>query len=145
MIVDSLNKFAEGTATGNTGTRVIGDVIDLGAPNRDLGAGEPIYLNVVVDTAITAGAGGTIQFALTSAADAALTSSPVNHLITGTLDAAAGVAIGTVLFNVALPSALYGRFLGVREIVAVANTTAGKIDAFLSRNQNAYRSYAGAK
>ena len=144
MITDKLNRFADAEATGNTGTRVIGDVIDLEIV-RDMGAGKPVYLNVTVDTAITAGAGGTYQIALTSGTDASL-SSPVNHVLSAELDAASGIAAGTVILNVALPmeGTEYKRYIGLREIVGTANTTAGAIDGFLTVDGRSYKSYADA-
>ena len=49
MILDTYGTFADAEATGDTGTRVVGDVIDLGAPPpRDIGQGQPMYLMVLV-------------------------------------------------------------------------------------------------
>lgn len=145
MIIDKLNRFADAVATGNTGTRVLGDVIDLGTQRRDMGVGETIGFRVQVDTAIAAGSGGTWAVKLTTADDAALSTNAIDLVTSATLDAAAGVAAGTVVLNVYLPSTLFRRYLGVKEVVGTANTTAGKIDAFLCKDLIAYNAYEGVK
>jgi hypothetical protein len=146
MLMDKQLTFAEAAATGNTGTRVIGDVIDLGLA-RDIGAGEPIYLNVVVQTGITvASSTGTIQFRLSSASDNAISSDVVDHLVSATLaTSTTAIPAGTEVFNVALPAGAYGRYLGLREVVASQNTNAGKIAGYLSKSQAAYTAYEGAQ
>lgn len=142
MILDNNLVFADAVATGNTGTRILGDVVDLDVA-RDIGAGKPLYVIVTIDTAITAGAGGTIQFKVTSADDAALTTNAEDHLVSVNYDAASGVAAGTIVLSAALPAEgmTYGRYIGVRETVATANTTAGKVNAFLALDGKAYKAY----
>ena len=144
MITDAFNTFASAVATGNIGTNLLGDVINL-EDLRDIGNGKQLFLNVVVQTAIAAGAGGTIAVKLTSGTDAAL-SSPVDHVVSGTFDANAGIAAGTVLLNIALPAegTEYKQYIGVQEVVAVANTSAGAIDAYLTIDQRAYKAYPDA-
>ena len=55
MILDERNEFADATALGTSGTgrQLVGDVIDLGRVSQDIGNGEPLYLVVQVDTAVT--------------------------------------------------------------------------------------------
>ena len=144
MLMDKQLTFAESAATGNTGTRVIGDIIDLGAA-RDIGTGEPVYLNVVVQTGITvASSTGTIQFRLSSGTDNAVTSGVVDHLTSATLaTSTTAIPAGTEVFNVALPAGSYGRYLALREVVATQNTNAGKIAGYLSKSQASYTAYAG--
>ncbi len=139
--------FAEGVATGNTGTRLVGDVIDLGdQQRRDLGAGEPVYLNVQVVTGITAASAGTYQVALSSADNEALTTNVTNHVLSASLaTGTTAIPAGTMLLNVAVPSELLRRYVGVREIVGSQNTTAGAVTAFLNRDQVSYRAYDGAR
>lgn len=143
MQYDKLNEFCAAEATGNTGERVLGDVIDL-TVGSDLGAGNTISLVARVETAIAAGAGGTYQLKLVSASDASLSSDVVTHMVTAELDAATGVAAGTDLLKGKLPNGDYGRYLGLKEVVGTANTSAGKIDAFLVPGPTAYKSYADA-
>lgn len=144
MLFDTLNTFAEAVATGNTGTRTVGDVIDLGAaPDRDIGVGNHMYLNVVVDTQITAGASGTYQVKLVTSDNSDL-SSGTDLVVSAELDAASNIDAGTAILNVAIPSATYARYLGIQEVVGTANTTAGKITAFLSKDQRSYTAYPDA-
>lgn len=144
MITDAFNTFALAVATGNIGTNLLGDVINL-EDIRDIGAGRQVFLNVVVDVAIAATAGGTYAVKLTTGTDAAL-STPVDLIVSGTFDSAAGIAAGTVLLNIALPAegAAYKQYIGVQEVVAVANTSAGAINAFLTIDQLAYQAYPDA-
>lgn len=144
MLRDALNLLAESAATGNVGTNNLGDVINL-EDVRDIGAGKPIYFHASVATAIAAGAGGTIRFEIVSADNAALSTNVVVHHATATLDAAAGIAAGTDLIKVALPAEVangeYGQYLGFREVVGTANTSAGAVDAHLVLDQRAYKAY----
>lgn len=147
MIIDKLTEFCDAVATGNTGTRLIGNVIDLSVV-RDIGVGTPLYLVVIAEEEITAASAGTYQIALTSGTDATL-ANPVNHLLSAALVtdvAGSGVAAGTVILNVALPMAgtVYKQFLGIREIVGAQNTTGGKIDAFLVVDQHKWTAFPDA-
>jgi hypothetical protein len=47
---------------------------------------------------------------------------------------AAGVVAGTKLFDVALPSRSYRRYLGVRAVIATNNVSAGAIHAGLVKD-----------
>lgn len=147
MLVDELLKMADAESTGNTGTRVVGDVIDLGVA-RDIGAGEPVYVNALVETGITAGGTtGTYELAIETSTQAGLTTS-TTLVSSASFDSSAGIDAGTVLLNAVLPAEAasnYGRYLGVKETVGNENTTAGKIDVFLSRDQRAYKNYPKGK
>jgi hypothetical protein len=139
MLRDLLTTFAEAQATGNTTTgRKVGEAYDLGAAGINIGVGEPVYLNVVVDTGITAGSAGVFAVVLTQAANVALDSGAENILtstnfVTGTASGTGALKPGTVLLSTPLPSNInYKRYLGIREVVTTQNTTAGKITAFLS-------------
>lgn len=145
MIVDSLNLFAENASTGNVGTNILGNVMDIGT-SRDIGTGQPLYVNAQVTTGITAGSAGTYVIKLTSASDAALSSGAVDHVVSASVaTSTTAIAAGTVLLNAALPAGTYGRYIGIREVVGTANTTAGKVSAFLSNDQISWTAYAGAK
>lgn len=142
MIYDTLTTFADGEETGNTGTRLIGDTIDLQVA-RDVGNGQPLYLFVVVRDGITAASAGTYQVKLTSGTSDALAGardhiiSPV--FVTGT----SAIPEGTVLLQVPLPveGNEYQRYLGIQEVVGTQNTTAGEIDAFLTLDPSGWKSY----
>lgn len=146
-ILDNLTEFADAAATGAVGTRIVGDVIDNGAPNRDLGQGRAIWLVVNVATGIAAGAAGTYQVKLTSADNAALSSNPVDHVVSAAhVTGTTPIAVGTVLLQVALPAGIpFKRYMGIQEVVATQATTAGAINAFLSLDGiGPWRSYPAA-
>lgn len=144
MIMDDFLEFADAvTVAAAAGTALVGDVIDLGLPQRDVGLGEPTYFVVTVDTEIiTAGTAGTIEFLLVSDAQAAIAvdGSATVHYRSGTFvtdDAAANSAklnAGGVPVCIPLPTegAAYERYLGVLVITGTTTTTAGKINAFLT-------------
>jgi hypothetical protein len=149
-IMDELTEFADATSVAAiASTALIGDVIPLTVA-RDIGTGEPIYLVITVDTEIiTAGAAGTIKFQLVSDAQAAIATdgTATVHLDTGTFvtdDAAANDAqmnAGGVIFIGALPSEghVYEAYLGLLCIIGTTTVTAGKINAFLTRNPGKWK------
>lgn len=146
MIMDDRLEFADAVSVAAAaGTALIGDVIDLGAVQRDIGQGEPVYLVITTDTEIiTGGIAGTVKFQLASDAQAAIATDGTAsvHVDTGTFvtdDAAANAAqldAGGVIFMGPLPSegVEYERFLGILCVTATTATTAGKINAFLTRD-----------
>lgn len=157
MIMDELNEFADAVSVAATaGTALIGDVIDLGATPQDLGNGEPMYLVITTDTEIiTGGSAGTLKFQLASDAAAAIATdgSATVHIDTGTFvtdgtDANdAQLKAGGVIYMGALPtgaSRAYERYLGILAVTATTTTTAGAINAFLTKDPNAWKAYADA-
>jgi hypothetical protein len=150
MIMDERLEFADAVSVAAAaGTALIGDVIDLGTVHRDIGAGQPVFLVITVDTEIiTAGAAGTVKFQLVSDAQAAIATdgSATVHIDTGnfvTDDAAANDAqlnAGGIIFMGPLPSEghTYEEFLGILCITATTTTTAGKINAFLTLDPSAF-------
>ena len=155
MILDERNEFADAVSVAAAAsTALIGDVIDLGAiTNQDIGNGEPIYLVVTTDTEIiTGGSAGTIQFQLVSDAQAAIAvdGSATVHLTSDLLvtdDAAVNSAelnAGGVIFAAALPMEAYERYLGIIATIATTTVTAGKINAFLTRDVSKWKAYPDA-
>ncbi len=155
MILDERLEFADAVSVAAAaGTALIGDVVDLGATVRDIGGGDPIYVGITVDTEIiTGGVAGTIRFILASDAQAAIATdgTATVHFDTGTLvtdDAAANDArlnAGGLVMFVALPQgATYERYLGILCVTATTTTTAGKINAFMTRDPQGWRAYAQA-
>jgi hypothetical protein len=154
MILDERNEFADAVSVAaGAGTALIGDVIDLGSAARDIGMGEPLYLVIQTDTEIiTGGSAGTIKFQLASddAAAIATNGTASVHFDTGTFvtdDAAANSAqlnAGGVIACVPLPleGVVYERYLGILAVIATTTVTAGKINAFLTKNPARYRAYA---
>jgi hypothetical protein len=144
MILDERLEFADAAAIAlNVGNAIAPntDVIDLGATPtlRDLGAGEPMYLVLQVDTAFV-GATATIQFQLASDSTANLATSKTIHLDTGAIAVATWAAGYTKVY--ALPKEVtYERYLGLWMTVATANVTAGKLNAFLVHDVARYTAY----
>lgn len=145
MILDDRLEFCDATsAVLNIGNAIIGDVVDLGATPtlRDIGAGEPLYLVLQVDTTFV-GATSTTTFDLVSDSVAALTTSKTTHLSTGAIPVATLVAGYTMIFPLPM-GVTYERYLGLWETVATANVTAGKINAFLTHDPAKWAAYDNA-
>jgi hypothetical protein len=141
MILDERNEFCDATAlnTGGAASYLIGDVIDLGdAPTtQDLngGADTDMYLVIQVDTTATSGGSATGQFHLVSDAQAAIAvdGTATYHFSTKAFTVASLVG-GLRVCAVALPMGAYERYLGILQTTATAAFTAGKVNAFLTRN-----------
>lgn len=145
MILDERTEFADAlSCVANVGNAILGDVIDLGATPtlRDLGAGQPVYLVIQVDTAI-AGTSSTVQWQLASDSTANLATSKTVHLDTGAIAEATLVAGYTKVL--ALPmEATYERYLGIWQTVGTANLSAGKVNMFLATDVAKYTNYPDA-
>lgn len=153
MILDERTEFCDAASVAAAaGTALIGDVIDLGATDPgDIGAGEPIYLVITVDTSIiTGGVAGTIQFILASDAAAAIatdgtaTAHYTSKAFVTDDDALNELDAGDVAVVVALPmeGVAYERYLGILAVIATTTVTAGAISAFLTKNPKAWQAYA---
>jgi hypothetical protein len=143
MILDELTEFCDATSVViNVGNAIVGDVIDLGATPtlRDIGNGDPLYLVIQVDTAVV-GTTSTLQLQLCSDSTANLATSKTVHLDTGAIAEATLVAGYTKVYALP-PEATYERYLGLWETVAVNNLSAGKINAFLTRDVAKWAAYA---
>ncbi len=148
MILDERTEFADAVSVAAAaGTALIGDVIDLGAVNRDLGAFEHLFLYITVDTEIvTGGVAGTIKFQLVSDAQAAIATdgSATVHWDSGTFvtNNAAGndslLNAGSFLAEVPFPlqGKLYERYLGLLCIIGTTTITAGAISAGLTPDKH---------
>lgn len=145
MILDSQLEFSNAQAV--TSTAISTNVIDLGDDNtlQDIGAGEPMYLVVLTQTAATdVSSDATLTVSLESDSTANLATSATVHYTTGALAFAAFSPAGTVLAAVRLPIGNYERYLGVRYTVANGPLTAGNFDAFLVKDYGKFLSYANA-
>lgn len=153
MIMDDYLEFADAVSVAAAaGTALIGDVIDLSSVQRDIGLGEPTYLVITTATEIiTGGTAGTVKFQLVSDAQAAIATdgSATVHFDTGTMvtdDAAANddrLNAGGVIACVALPleGPEYERYLGILCVTATTTTTAGAINAFITKDQFSRKIY----
>ena len=151
MIMDERLEFADATTVAlAAGTTVLGDVVDLGTDGvNDV---EGMYLVINTDTeVITGGTAGTIQFYLVSDAlatlGAAVLASCTQHAASALLvtdDSAANSAAlnaGENILVVALPKGQYERYLGVLVTVGTTTVTAGKVNAFLTRNPPTWKAF----
>jgi hypothetical protein len=147
-IIDAQNLFSDAQAV--TATAISTNVIDtspLGAnTGRDLGAGNPLYLVIVVGTAATAAGAATVTFSLESDSTADLATSATVHFTTAAIPKASLTA-GAVVAAIALPvgpTANYEKFLGVRYTVATGPLTAGTFTAMLLHSTDTFRAYQDA-
>lgn len=144
MILDKFLEFSDAQAV--TATAISTNVVDLyplgGNASRDIGSGENIYLIVrtlAAATDVTSDATLTVTFESSNAED--LSASTV-HFSTGALAFATFSPAGTELARFKLPGGNYLRYLGVRYTVAAGPLTGGTFDAFIVKDDQAYRSYA---
>lgn len=155
MIMDDFLEFADAVSVAAAASTIlVGDVIDLQTPQRDVGLGNYTNLVITTDTEIiTGGTAGTIEFLLVSDAQAAIAvdGSATVHWRSGTIvtdDAAANdprLNVGGLIAQVALPAEgpKYERYLGILAIIGTTTTTAGKINAFLTLDQYSRKVYDG--
>jgi hypothetical protein len=142
-IMDARLEFCDATTlVGAVATTVRGNTIDLGAArtfndadrNADIGDGTPIYMHVAIGTAIatTANTGSaTLSFVLQEAN----TNTPASFATAFVLSPATARATHVAGYNVydgALPSRPYKRYLRLATAIATSSLTAGTVDAFLS-------------
>jgi hypothetical protein len=147
MRLDELTEFCDATAlnTGGAANYLIGDVIDLVAA-RDIGNGEPLYLVISVDTAVTSGGAATVAFILASDAQAAIATdgTATEHVKTAAIPKATLVAGYQLVLPVPPESPVYERYVGILQVTAVAAVTAGKVNAFLTDKPRVWKGYADA-
>lgn len=160
MILDKLLEFGDATSVANTAgsTYNLGGadniLVDTSSVARDLGNGEPVYFVVTVDTAIVAAGAGSITVSLVSDSTTTIATdgSATTHLTqTYTTAATAGgsaankTAAGSIMMCAALPSGkTFERYLAVQYTVTSNNTSAGKINAFLTKDPTGWAAYADA-
>lgn len=142
MILDERLEFCDATAltTAAAGTALEGDVIDLGNDGAD-GNSEDIYFVLQIDTAVAGP--DTVQFKLVSDAQAAIATdgSATVHFETAAIAVATLVA-GYQVCAVKLPRGTYERYLGViRTTVGAGALSAGKINAFLTREPKGWEAF----
>lgn len=144
MIIDSRLELCDATAlnTGAAGTYLLGNQPNLGLAPGDVGEGENLYLVISVDTTCTSGGSATVSFSLASDDTAAVsTTTSTVHFTSPVYPVAALVAGFQRAFS--LPKGVvYEQYLGLLQTTAVAAFTAGKINAFITRDPTGLRSYA---
>lgn len=141
MILDERAEFADAVAltTGATGTKNIGNIIDLGVA-RDIGQ-KTQYLVIQVDTAIV-GTSSTVAFQVVSdSTDTISVSTQTIHSVSKAFPEATLVAGHQIIIPLPPENPPYERYLAVQIVIGVANLSAGKINAFLTLDSNGNRSY----
>lgn len=155
MILDLQSMFsgavaADGTKTAQaiTATAISANVMDLRQPggsptfvDNGLQGGGGLWL--VIQTVQAFNTLTSLTITLESAANEALSTTPVVHFSTGAIPLASLTA-NTVLTRMALPSANYRRYLGLRYTVTGTNPTQGSVLAFLTFDHGYGLNYPGA-
>lgn len=165
MLLDSRLEFADALTVAAGATTIVvvpnSNIIDLGAvlggtagataQNPDVALGEELYFVITTDTeVITGGSAGTLAFALYSNATADLASTPTLHFQTDAIvtdDSAANddrLNAGGVIAALRLPLGKYQRYLVLGYIIGTTTITAGKINAFLTKDISKWVSYPNA-
>ena len=144
MIMDKLLEFSDAQTCANAASTVLStNVIDT-QDARDIGQGQPIYLVIAIETAVTSDGAATVQFRLRSDSVAAIhATTSTAHVDTGAIPKATLVAGYRQVIPLPMGVA-YERYLGVQHIVAAATTTAGTYNAFLTLDPTGWKSYADA-
>lgn len=152
MILDERLEFVDAVAlnTGAPATFLLGDVVDLWAnlpatgQNRDIGLGEELFFVATVDTTATSGGAATLVLNLITDDNSAM-ASPAIVYSTAAIPVATLVA-GYRICAVALPieGVAYERYLGISQTTGTAAFTAGKINAFLTKDVAKWRAYQDA-
>lgn len=138
MLLDSQEVFSAAQAVTTQTDNPSTNLLDTGAA-QDEGVGEGVWLTVKTNVTATSGGSATVQAVLQTAIDAAFTS-PIDALI-GPAVAVASVTAGTELLKARLPIGLK-RYLRVVYRIGTAALTAGKFDAFLTKDVQAQNYYA---
>lgn len=138
MIIDQRNEFSDAAAVT---VSAISNVIDTGAAAGGLGAIDDLYLVIGVDTAATAAGAATVTFSLESDSTADLATSPTVHWQSAAIGKATLIA-GYQVCAIEIPKGFtHERYLGVRYTVTTGPLTAGKFNAFLTKDPNVFRAF----
>lgn len=131
MILDSTLEMSLAQAFTAQGTAVGTNIIDLGQA-RNIGVGEDLFLYIRVNTTVTSAGSATVDFQLQTSANNDLSSATV--LASTGAQAKTALTAGTVLKLKLPPSSAYKQYLGVAYVVATADLTAGKFDAWIAKD-----------
>jgi hypothetical protein len=142
--MDSRLEFADAVAlnTGAAGTYLIGSQVDLGTDGvNDV---DGLYLVVNVDTAATSGGSATLQISLASDDTASISTTTSTIHYTSPAIPVASLTAGYFVCKVELPKGTYERYLGILQVTGTAAFTAGKVNAFLTKDPYTWKSFADA-
>ena len=139
MILDERTEFADDLSlnTGAAGTYNLGDQVDLGPAQRDIGVGMALHLVIQASADIVAGSAGTVAFQLVSDSTPtpATDGTQTVHARTASFaTSATPIRAGTVLATLPLPmeGGAWERYMGIQQVTGTAAITAGKINAFIT-------------
>lgn len=123
-----------------TATAISTNVVDLGPvtlnTTRDLGAGEPVYLSILVTTTVAAtGGASTAVFTLESDSDTSLSTSATVHWTGQSIAKATLVAGYWYAKAVPIPAGNYERYVGIRFTPATNDWTSGAVSAWLHKGR----------
>lgn len=139
MYLDQELLFSDAQAATTAAATPSTNVVDLGAAGRDIGAGEPLWLFVSIDTSVTSAGAATVTFALQTD-DAANFGSAVTLYTTGAIGKATLVA-GHVPVKMRVPLGVK-RYLRMLYTIGTADLTAGAWTAGLVKDVDAWKAYA---
>lgn len=147
MLLDERLEFADDLAVPvGPGTVNIGDQVPLSVA-RDIGGGDSGKLTVVfqVTEAFASAGAATVKFQVASDAVAAIDTAGAQSVHVASKNfSLAELTLGARLALDLPPEASaepYELFLGVQAVVGVAALTAGKVNAFISRDIGTWKAY----
>ena len=156
MIIDAELLFADGTwAPTGTGDNISPNVLDtgpLGGPvgpgtsnlGRDLGQGERLWFVVTVKQAVTSAGAATVDFRFRSAANAALTTTPIDLVASSAIPKAtlvAGFTYMTPLPSASVGTTGYQRYVGCNANIGTAALTAGQFHVAIVHDEQKNQKY----
>lgn len=136
MIIDAQTLLSDGQAV--TSSAVSTNVIDL-AKARDIGAGEELFLYILVTETATADGAATVNFQLVTDDNSSISSGAV-LFETGAIGKATLVAGYEIKLRI--PRGAYERYLVANYVVATGPLTAGKFTAALVKGVYDNKTYA---
>lgn len=135
-IIDSLIEFGENfDLDQEAGNYLFTNTYDLGLAGRDIGNGQPLYLNIAVTEAFTDGGdSATLTLQLRSDDSTSIHASTSSlHFQTGAMLKEALVLGAQMSFPIPLEGVVpYEQYLGLQAVVATAGFDSGMITAWLS-------------
>lgn len=128
MLLDTLNEFSDAQAETTVAAHDSTNIVDLGADSNQA-IGHELYLNIIVETAVTSAGAATVQFQLLTDDNAAFSSA--STLWDSGAIGKATLVDGYQVCRIRVPKGAE-RYLKVVYTIGTAALTAGKFDAFLS-------------
>ena len=117
-------------AAAITVTRDSTNVVDLGVALRDIGAGEQLYVVIVVDEAFTAAGAATLTTVLSTGVATTLGTTIISTPAIGK----AALTLGRVPIVIPIPPNIAERYIGLEYTVATGPMTAGTVTAFIAKD-----------